>query len=127
MIAPHNPDHFKMNLLYTLSSIIHLGLIYATKKYKRQSASILLAVFMIVITRNIIEILNLDKIKGTSYISEENYGLRVLIQVGGNFVVTIIYFNIYRGNKLHLLTVFLMTFVIFYCMIVSQYGSDWLD
>ena len=127
MIDPANPDHFKMNLLYTLSSIVHLSLIYATKKYKKHSGSILLAVFMIVIARNIIEILNLDNIKGSSYINEQDYGFDVLIQVTGVFILVILYFNIFRDSKVHLFVVFLMYIFVFYCMIISQYGSDWLD
>ena len=82
---------------------------------------------MIIITRNIIEILNLDKIKGTPWINEEDYGFDVLIQVSLSVIMMIQYLNIYRGSKLQLIVVFLMTIFIFYCMIVSQYGSDWLD
>ena len=84
-------------------------------------------VFIILINRNIVEILNLDSIKGTSYISEEDYGFDVLIQVGGTFMMVLLYFNMYRGSKVHLFVVFLMSFVIFYCCIVSQYGDEWIN
>lgn len=82
---------------------------------------------MIVIARNIIEIINLDKIKGTSYISEEDYGFDVLIQTNGVFILLILYFNIFRDSKVHLFVVFLMYIFVFYCMIISQYGNVWLN
>ena len=82
---------------------------------------------MIVIARNIIEIINLDKIKGTSFISEEDYGFDVLIQTNGVFILLILYFNIFRDSKVHLFVVFLMYIFVLYCMIISQYGNVWLN
>ena len=82
---------------------------------------------MIVIARNIIEILNLDKIKGTSYINEQDYEFEVLVQVTSVHTLVILYFNIFRDSKVHLFVVTSMMFFIFFCMIYSQYGSDWLD
>ena len=82
-------------------------------------------VFVILITRNIIEILNLDSIKGTSYISEEDYNFEVLVQVADVAILILLYFNIYRGSKFHLFVVFVLSFVIMYCCIVSQYGDEW--
>ena len=84
-------------------------------------------VFVILITRNIIEILNLDSIKGTSYISEEDYNFEVLAQVAAVAMMILLYFNMYRGSKVHIFVVFLMSFVIFYCCIVSQYGDEWIN
>ena len=81
---------------------------------------------MILITRNIVELLDLEQIKGSTF-NEEDFGFNVLVQVTGAIITILLYFNIYRGSKIQLIFGALMTIFIFYCMVVSQYGSDWRD
>jgi hypothetical protein len=66
MMNPATPEHFKMNAIYTVSTVIQLILTYASTKFRKQSGNLLFLVYMMLIPRQIIRIIDLEKTKGIS-------------------------------------------------------------
>ena len=44
---PATPEHFKINVIYTVSSVIQLILTYASTKFRKQSGNLLFVVYQV--------------------------------------------------------------------------------
>ena len=121
LINPATPEHFKINAIYTVSTVIGLILTYASTKFRRQSGNLLFVVYMMLIPRQIIRILDLEKTKGV-LLTEEDLGFFVLMQSIGGYATMFIYFNVFQGGKIQVFCILLLAVLMFSCLIVSQYG-----
>ena len=126
MINPGSPLILRVNQIYTVTSITQVLLVAASVKYKEKSGTLLFMAYMILISRNIIRILDFEETKNNT-MSEENFRYMVLSQVIGSYASLFVYFNIFQGSKVQAFIAFLCSLLIYYCMIVENYGYDIFD
>ena len=76
---------------------------------------------MMLIPRQIVRILDLEKTKGIS-LTEEDLGFNVLMQSIAGYATMFIYFNVFQGGRFKAFCILLNAVFIFICIIISQYG-----
>ena len=123
MINPASQRILRVNQIYTLTSVIQILLVAASVKFKKNSGSLLFMAYMILISRQIIRILDFEQTKDNT-LTELDFKFLVISQTIGAYACLFVYFNIFQGSKLQAFVAFLCSLFIFYCMIVENYGYE---
>jgi hypothetical protein len=98
-------------------------LLATSVKYKNWSNTLLFIVFLLITSRQIIRILDLEGTKGDS-IMEEDFRFLVTSQIIATYACLVIYFSSFKASKIKALFGFLMSVFCYICTVVENYGFE---